>query len=331
MLELESPWLLAVLPLPLILRWLLPPYAEQRESVRVPFFSRLVALSGREPGRGSVIAGRNWFQWLLAFMVWILIVAAAARPVWVEDPITKIESARDLMLLVDLSGSMDTRDFTDPDGKRINRLAAVKLVLDDFIDRREGDRIGLLVFGTEAFLQVPFTLDHEICRVLLDELDVAMAGPQTVIGDAIGLAVTVFEESEAEERVAILLTDGNDSGSKVPPDRAAAIAAKHGITIHTVAVGSPEAAGEYPLDIEAIEEIAETSGGRSFFADDLEQLEDIYRVLDEVAPEEVNTLSYRPRTALYQWPLGGALVLGWLLLVGAGIASRLAGRRVVDA
>ena len=320
MLELEFPWLLAVLPLPLLLRWLLPPYAEQRESVRVPFFNRLVALSGREPGRGSVIAGRNWFQWLLAPLVWILLVAAAAGPVWVEDPITKIESARDLMLLVDLSGSMEARDFTDRAGDRVDRLTAVKEVLDDFLTRREGDRVGLIVFGNAAFVQVPFTQDLEATRTLLDETAVRMAGPRTAFGDAIGLAITLFERSDVERRVIIALTDGNDTGSKVPPAQAAKIARDKDIVIHVVGVGDAAATGEEKLDEEALNDVASLTDGRYFYAADRDELEEIYAELDRIDSREVEAETYRPRTDLFHWPLAAFLVLG--LLFHAGLLLR---------
>ena len=144
---------------------------------------------------------RNLAQRLLAPLVWVLVIGALARPQLVEPPIERTESARDLMLAVDLSGSMDTRDMFDPDGTRITRLDAVKLVLDDFIARRAGDRLGIIVFGTQAFVQTPFTIDHELVRALLDQTRPAMAGQQTMIGDALGLTVKTFENSTAEDRV----------------------------------------------------------------------------------------------------------------------------------
>jgi Ca-activated chloride channel family protein len=245
-------------------------------------------------------------------------VLAVARPVWVEDPIERVQAARDLMLAVDLSQSMEARDFRDPEGRRLDRLQAVKLVLDDFVARREGDRIGLIVFGGQAFLQVPFTLDHEVCRQLLDETRIGMAGPQTAIGDAIGLSLRAFETSEATEKVLVLLTDGNDTGSKIPPMTAADLAAKQGISVYTVAIGDPEASGEQRVDLQALRDIAEATGGRSFRAEDREGLEAIYRELDALVPVELETLSYRPRRPLFFWPLGLAvlIVFGYHLLMG---------------
>jgi len=308
MLEFEYPWMFLVLLLPVLLL-IIPAYRESREAVRVPFFSRLIALTGQTPTPGAVRLRRILVQRILVGLTWVLTVTALARPQWVEDPINKIVSARDLLLAVDLSGSMETRDFVDSEGNRIDRLEAVKLVLDDFIARREGDRIALIIFGTAAFLQSPFTLDHKVCRSLLDETQLRMAGPQTVIGDAIGLAIKLFDESEAEHRVMILLTDGNDTGSKIPPHRAAAIAAGRDVTIHTIAMGDPASVGEEALDLESLQEISDVTGGKFFVALDRQQLEEIYGQLDEIEALDYETLSYRPKRPLFHWPLGGMLIL----------------------
>jgi Ca-activated chloride channel family protein len=324
MFEFDFLWAFTLLPAPLLVWWLLPPYKAQQESVRVPFFEQLSAAIGLEPARGGVLLRRNLLQKLLAPLVWVLAVLALARPQFIEPPIEKIESARDLMLAVDLSGSMDTRDMFDADGNRVRRLDMVKLVLDDFVSRRAGDRIGVIVFGTEAFLQAPFTQDHDLVRTLLDQVEPRMAGPQTMLGDAIGLTIKVFEASEAEDRVLILLTDGNDTGSKVPPKKAAEIAAQNDVTVHTIAVGDPRAVGEAQMDIDALRVIADTTGGSIFAANDREQLEDIYRQIDALTPEEIATTSYRPTRPLFHWPLGilVALVLFYHLLMGMGAALR---------
>jgi Ca-activated chloride channel family protein len=223
---------------------------------------------------------------------------------------------------------MDTRDFVDPEGNRIDRLEAVKQVLDDFIARREGDRIGLIVFGDAAHLQVPFTLDHDTCRLLLDQTRIGMVGQQTMLGDAIGLAIQLFEAGEAEERVLILLTDGNDTGSKVPPTKAARIAADRGVTIHTVGVGDPAASGDDLVDVEALQGVASVTGGQAFMAENRSELEEIYAQLDAIEPQEINTLSYRPRTPLFQYPVGAATVLIFVYHLIMALAASLRRRRV---
>lgn len=326
MFEFDLPWAFALLPLPILLWLVLPPYREREESVRIPFFEQTSRSLGASPSRGGVELRRTVVQWLLAPLVWILVVTAASRPQLVEPPIQKVESARDLMLAVDLSGSMDTRDMFDEAGQRINRLDAVKVVLADFIVRRQGDRLGIVVFGSQAFLQAPFTQDHDLVRTLLDQLQPRMAGPQTMIGDAIGLTVKAFEQSEARDKVLVLLTDGNDTGSKVPPRKAAEIAGGAGVTVHTVAVGDPQAVGEAEMDLETLEAIAATTGGTAFRADDREQLEEIYRQIDALTPEEIETISYRPTRPLFHWPLGGVVVLILVYYAGqalAGVVRRL--------
>ncbi len=150
MFEFDLPWIFVLLPAPLLVWWLMSAYRERQESVRVPFFEKVAAVTGIEPSRGGVQLRRNVLQGLIAPLAWALIVTALARPQYVEPPIEKIESARDLMLAVDLSGSMDTPDMLDAEGQWIQRLDAVKFVLDDFISRREGDRLGVIVFGNQA-------------------------------------------------------------------------------------------------------------------------------------------------------------------------------------
>jgi Ca-activated chloride channel family protein len=309
MFEFTYPWMFALLALPFLVRFLTKPYKEQREAIRAPFFEKLREITGQTPGKGAVILRPKPLQKLMLPLAWILIVSALARPHWLEDPITKIEAGRDLMLAVDLSGSMDTRDFLDEEGNRVDRLEAVKLVLDDFISRREGDRLGLILFGTAAFLQVPFSQDYDTFKTLLDETQVRMAGPQTMIGDAIGLAIKLFESSESDNKVMILLTDGNDTGSQVPPSRAAGIASQNDVVIHTIAMGDPTTVGEEALDIETLQEISDLTDGQFFMGMNREELVNIYRRLDDIEPLEFETLSYRPKQPLYFYPVGAFLIL----------------------
>jgi len=309
MLELEYPWLAVVLAAPLLLVRLLKPYREERKALRIAFFQEIAGTVGATPRAGAVVMRRSWLQVGLAVLVWGLVVAALTRPQWVEDPIEKIQSGRDMLLAVDVSQSMDARDFVNADGVRDDRLTAVKEVIGEFIERRRGDRIGLILFGAGAYPQAPLTLDHDVVALLLDEAEIGMAGPATAIGDAIGLSVKLLENSEATERTLVLLTDGNDTASKMPPPKAAEIAAEAGIVVHTIGIGNPEAASEDKVDLEALEEISSATGGRSFRGEDRAGLEGIYRTLDEIEPDEFETLSYRPKTPLFQWPLGTAIAL----------------------
>jgi Ca-activated chloride channel family protein len=237
-----------------------------------------------------------------------------------------------MLLAVDLSGSMETQDFQDADGNTVDRLTAVKQVLDEFLAQRQGDRVGLIFFGSAAFVQAPFTDDLEVCRELLDEAQVRMAGPQTAFGDALGLAINTFERSTVKERVLIALTDGNDTASQVPPAKAAQIAKDKGIVIHTVAVGDPTAAGEDALDEATLEQVASSTGGLYSHAGNRDELQAIYDRLDELETRKVETLSHRPRRDVYYWPLVAALLLSMgyfaIGLAGATAAAHVRPRPV---
>ena len=309
MLEFEYIWMFFLLPLPILIWLIVPAYKEKQESIRIPFFDEISSATGIKPSKGAVILKLNLLQKILAPIFWVLLITAIAKPQWVDDPIVKIESARDLLLAVDISQSMDAKDFRDSLRNRVDRLSAVKIVLDDFITKRKGDRIGLILFGGGAYPQVPFTLDHKTCRLLLNQAETGMAGPQTVIGDAIGLGIKLFKESKVEERVMILLTDGNDTGSKMPPLKAAEIAKQSGIIIHTIGIGDPSATGENKVDLEAIKDIAKLTGGKSFRGENIKGLENIYKILDELNPQNYETLSYRPKHPLYFYPLGLAIII----------------------
>ncbi|MEM1110800.1 MAG: VWA domain-containing protein [Pseudomonadota bacterium] len=308
MIELGHPWALLLLlaPLPMLL---LPPYKESRDSVKVPFFDKLVALSEERPQTGATILQRRPIQRFLVAFLWLALVLAAAKPLWVGAPIEQQKSGRDLMVAVDLSGSMQARDFTLPNGSNVDRLTAVKVVLEELAAQRASDRLGLILFGSAAYLQAPFTDDHGVWQQLLAEAEIGMAGPSTVIGDAIGLAIKLFRENETDQRVLILLTDGNDTGSTVPPIDAAKVAARYGITIYTIAIGDPASIGEDALDLETISRISELTGGRDFQALEQAELRRAYQRIGELEPELYETISFRPRTSLHHWPIGLAGLL----------------------
>jgi len=306
------PWVLLLLPLPLLMHWLAPAHQEARLAVYVPFMSVLSRLVGGSAGAGAVITRRRRLQLVQVVVGWLALVIALARPVWLGDALIQELPMRDMLVALDLSGSMETRDFTAASGAPAERLAAAKEVLDEFLSRRDGDRVGLVFFGSAAFVQAPFTDDLDVVRELLDEAQVRMLGPRTVLGDAIGMAIPLFERSDVDERVLIVLTDGNDTGSLVPPVRAAEIARDNGVTIFTIAMGDPQAAGEQALDEAALQAVAETTGGGYYHAEDRAQLEDVYAELDRLTPKQVETRSYRPEHELYHWPLGFAIVFSML-------------------
>jgi Ca-activated chloride channel family protein len=327
MLQFAFPWAFALLPLPLLVRYLLPAYREPRLAVRVPFMDILRRVTGEQGSEGAAIYRRKRIQWVQLVLVWVFFVIAIARPQWLDEPVVRELPMRDLLVALDLSGSMETRDFSDDNGAAIDRLAAALQVLDDFLARREGDRVGLIFFGSAAYVQAPFTADLNVVRELLAEAQVRMLGPRTMLGDAIGVAIQMFERSAVEERVLIVLTDGNDTGSMVPPVRAAEIARDNGVTIYTVAMGDPQSAGEQALDEATLREVAAVTGGEYFHADDRAELEAVYAALDRLNPRKIETESYRPQRELYFWPFGIGLLISLLLFSGNEIAQRWSARK----
>jgi len=281
----------------------------------------------------------NWRFWL-ALAAWILLVLAAARPERIGDELDVPVSGRNLMLAVDLSGSMDAKDF-ELGNRSVDRLTATKAVASDFIARREGDRIGLILFGENAYLQVPLTLDRETVNVLLMEAFIGLAGEKTAIGDAITLAVKRIHEqgADADEQVLILLTDGANTAGSVPPLRAAELAQQIGLKIYTIGIGAESMTvssvfggtrrtnPSADLDEETLTKIAELTGGRYFRAKDTAELQDIYRILDDMEPVDEPEAGFRPVKSLYYWPLGGSLLLATLL----GLANLLSSIRLARA
>lgn len=309
MLTFAYPWLALLLPLPWLAWRLLPPRAQRRAALRVPFFERLSRVSGATPDSGGAVSGRSLGRTLLLALCWLLALVALMRPQWIEPPLHRDRPTRDLLLLVDLSQSMEAKDFTDANGQTVDRLTAVKQVLDDFLARRQGDRVGLVVFGDAPFTQVPFTTDLALCRRLLQETAVGMAGARTAFGDAIGLGITLFAGSTVRHKTMIALTDGNDTASQLPPAEAAGVAKDKGITIHAVAIGDPAAVGEEKLDEDALKAVAERTGGGFFRAMDRAGLAGIYQRLDEIEVRQVETVSFRPKTDLFWIPVGLVLLL----------------------
>jgi Ca-activated chloride channel family protein len=318
MYSLAWPWVLLALPLPLLLRRFLPEAASLQEAgLRVPGFDRFGMLSGRAAKEQLL----NWRAWVAA-IAWLLLVIAAARPEFIGDELDVPVSGRNLMLAVDLSGSMDQKDFVLGD-TRVDRLTATKAVASDFISRREGDRIGLILFGERAYLQVPLTLDRETVKTLLLEAFIGLAGEKTAIGDAITLAVKrIHDQSQdAGEQVLVLLTDGANTAGEVDPLKAAELAAQIGLKVYTIGIGAEQLEvssllggrrqinPSADLDEATLTKIAAATNGRYFRAVDTAGLQDIYRHLDDLEPVEEPEAGFRPVQSLFHVPLGGAFAL----------------------
>lgn len=325
MLSFVAPWALVLLPLPWFVWRFMPPYRAQSAAIRIPFFRVVTQAAGVEGRAGATIPRRSRVQTGLAVLAWCLLIAALARPERLGDPIVIETAARDVVLALDISGSMDQHDFKGADGQNRQRLDAVTDVLRQFIAERDGDRMALIVFGTRAFVQAPFTEDLQSLNGFLDQTRVGMAGPNTALGDAIGLAIRTFEASEVDQRLMILLSDGADTSSRVTPVNAASIAADRGVEIYTIGVGDPAASGEDRVDLDTLEDIAKRTGGAFFYADQEQALTDIYARIDEQNPREVETTSYRPAQSLAHLPLSCALVLVIAGVAGLHLRSRRSG------
>lgn len=323
MIHFEWPWLLWLIPLPFILRRFLPAVAPAQEAaLRVPFLSEFSEMRSttRQHVSGRLIL-------CLAFLAWLLLVLASARPQWLGEPIEIPVSGRNLMLAVDLSGSMEVEDF-ELNGKTVNRLIATQAVASAFIDRRVGDRLGLILFGRQAYLQTPLTFDRKTLKTLLQEAVIGLAGQETAIGDAIGLAVKRLRENDVNtgQRVMILLTDGANTAGEVEPLKAAEMAAAEDLKIYTIGIGADEMIvrsffgsrkinPSADLDEKTLTAIAEKTGGRYFRARDTKALAEIYTLLDELEPVEQEQQRFRPTSALYPWPLGAAIIIAGLIFL----------------
>lgn len=319
MIAFEWPWLLLALPLPWLVRYFLQPAATQEAALWVPFLEDFGAGESDRPLRIL-----NWVLWL-AVLAWCLLILAAMRPQWLGEVVDIPITGRDLMLAVDLSGSMQEQDFVLK-GEQVDRLTATKWVAGDFIERRIGDRIGLILFGERAYLQAPLTFDRETVKTLLNEAVIGLAGKATAIGDAIGLAVKRLRDRDEANRVLVLLTDGANTTGRMEPVEAARLAASQGLKIYTIGVGADEMLvrdlfgmrklnPSAELDEEALKTIAEVTEGRYFRARDTSELEEIYHLLDELEPIAEDAKPFRPRQALYYWPLAGALAIAALLFL----------------
>ena len=319
------PWAWLALPLPLLVRWALPSrHAAATPALRVPWGERLAAVDGGSP---AVFGGRRWWPWL----VWLLLCAALARPQQFGEAVAPPQVGRQMMLALDLSGSMSEPDMQLGAGA-VDRLTAAKAVLADFLDRRVGDRVGLLVFGQQAYVLAPLTLDRASVREQLRDSVVGLAGRETALGDAIALAVKRLRAQQQGQRVLIVLTDGVNTAGAVEPLKAAELAKAEHVRVYTIAFGSDGGAGmslfglqlpgtgsgEDEVDEKTLRRIADETGGRFFRARDTRELAGIYAELDRLEPVRGSGPAVRPRIECYPWPLAAALLVGLVGLAWPG-------------
>ncbi len=321
MFEFAWPWLFALLPLPWLLRLLLPAADSGEPALRVSFLDELEGLAGQR-ARGRLPTWRRQAPFVL---LWLLLLSAAARPEWVGEPLPLPASGRDLLLAVDVSGSMAYSDMHWQE-QPVSRLALVQALLGEFIAGRQGDRVGLILFGSQAYLQAPLTFDRQTVRTWLEEAMIGIAGKNTAIGDAIGLAVKRLRQRPQNSRVLVLITDGASNGGELEPLTAARLAAEEQVRIYTIGIGAdPEAAGVrsllglnpgLELDEASLMQIAEITGGLYFRARDSAELGEIGQALDALEPVAQQPTRVRLTRALYPWPLTAALLLSLLLVAG---------------
>ncbi|MGH1461031.1 MAG: vWA domain-containing protein [Neptuniibacter sp.] len=339
MFEFAWPWVWILLPLPILVRVLAPVASlGTNNALKVPFIDQMERAVGKQIGTTKASPQGKL---IFALLVWSLFVAAAAKPQWLGEPIAQQLEGRDLVLAVDLSESMLAKDFRF-NGRLINRLVATKIVTSDFIDRRVGDRIGLILFAGQAYYQAPLTHDRETVKIFLNEAQSGLAGRATAIGDAIGLAVKRFKEQNSKQRIVILLTDGTNNAGVLEPMAAAQLAKDFDVKVYTIGVaGGGQLAGpiggaramlndymnatpQSSIDEKTLQAIADKTGGMYFSANNLEQLAGIYTELDKLEPVEQDSDFYRPIEPLYHWPLLVGLLLSmvWLALNGRDIGLR---------
>jgi Ca-activated chloride channel homolog len=322
MIEFANLWLLCLLPVPFLVYVFLPKAAIlPATALKVPFFAALqrISLAGKYKVRATAL------PILLALLIWILLVLAAAGPQWLGQAIELPRSGRDVMLAVDISGSMQIPDM-EIQGQIVDRLTAVQYVASQFITARQGDRLGLILFGSKAYLQTPLTFDVTTVKNMLGDASIGLAGSETALGDAIGLAIKRLQNSDEQSRVIVLLTDGNNNSGVLDPRQAAKLAAQLGIRIYTIGIGGEAATLQTPfgmqlinpaadLDVATLQEIAQLTGGEFFRAKDTQALQAAYAQLDQLEPVESDKDIFRPIDPLYQWPLGVAFILSLLFIL----------------
>jgi len=305
--EIAFLWVFWLLPLPFLIYWLLPPLRLKSASLSVPNFKKVQEYTGEKPRSSAMIKRRNLFSFALLTIIWVLLLAALSSPQLVAEPEMKVKTSRNFLIVADISFSMAQNDWVEK-GQRVRRWDGVKRVMHDFISKREGDRMGLIFFGSSAYIQAPFTPDLVTVDGMLEEADVGMAGQMTNIGKAIVKGIEMFDQDTIKTKVMLLLTDGVDAGTDILPLDAADMAKKDSIMVYTIGIGDPNS-GNSDLDEKTLVEISEMTNAQYFRAIDTERLDEIYDELNRLEPIEYEEEAFRPKTLLFYYPLAAALFL----------------------
>ena len=321
-LEFEWPWAFLLLPLPLLLLYKRHADTPALIAPQVPLYETAINLG---IGESQTTLKPNILKAVSLLFAWLLVCIASARPVYIGAQIDIPLSGRDLMIAVDISPSMEEVDM-QLNGSQATRLAVVKSVVSDFITARSGDRVGLILFGSQPYVQSPLSFDTVTANTLLQEAYLGMAGQATAIGDAIALGVKRLRHRPKQSRVLVLLSDGANTAGDIPPEKAAQLAQQENIKIYTIGIGADEMLKRSffgsrkvnpsaDLDEGMLRTIAEVTQGQYFRARSTEELHEIYGLISALEPVEQETRSYRPSKALYYWFLGGAITLFLSMLV----------------
>ncbi len=325
MIQVAYPWVFATLIIPFIIYFISSGKSvsqENENALKVPFYNRLyTAFGGLSFNQDN--QKKSYLKYLI-ILIWILLVTAASGIQWLGKPISIPQTGRDLLLAIDLSGSMQSEDM-EINGQRLNRADIVKTVADQFIMQRSGDRIGLILFGSRAYLQTPLTFDRNTVKQMLDDATIGIAGPQTAIGDSIGLAIKATLNNPSQSKALVLLTDGGNNSGVLDPIKAAELAKEAHLKIYTIGIGASQMAvpglfgsriinPSSDLDTETLKKIADITGGKYFRAEDGNELAQIYSIINQLEPNKSDELTIRPITELYQWPLSIALILSFILV-----------------
>ncbi len=318
MIHFDFLWALIALPLPLLVYWLPTKKQVQAAPLRMPTLIKGVQSAEFAPEKKKT-------SLILLSVIWLLLVLASTQPQWLGKAVNVPTDGREMMIAVDLSGSMKVEDMT-LNGRRVTRLDMLKVLLGEFIQRRNGDRLGLILFGDDAYMQTPMTFDRKTVQQMLDEAVIGLVGQKTAIGDAIALAVKRFDEKKESNRVLLLLTDGQSTAGKITPEQALELAVAKDITIYTIGIGADvmiqnslfgarRVNPSSELDEKSLQDIADKTGGYYFRARASEDMRKIYHLLDELEPVEQEQQQMRPLTALFYWPLGLALLISFITLL----------------
>lgn len=319
--QIAYPWIFILILLPWLIRWGLPRTAQSHQAaLKVPFFHQIKTQLNSDTSKRMQSHSKRRY---LIFSIWGLLVIAGSGPQWLGQPIELPRTGRDILIAVDLSGSMRIPDMT-LSGHEANRLSVVKHVASNFIGQRQGDRLGLVLFGTHAYLQTPLTFDRKTVQDMLDDASIGLAGMKTAIGDAIGLSIKQLIHFPRESRALILMTDGANNAGNSDPMQAARIAEAHGIKIYTIGLGADQMYVSTPfgtqfvnpsndLDINLLQQIAATTGGEFFRANDVNALKRIYKKINALEPIQGDAVMLRPIKPLYPYPLAVALILALIL------------------